>query len=424
MSSNHQPAPKALEVGLLERRAIVIALFLYPVFLLTLHGGMNAMFALLFLIALIHFVRARKYARDMLDFPGVGILSLAMASPLIAISLSQAFHADFQARSFDGASRLLLAIPILLVLRKVELKHLGIVQYAFPLGAIGAFFTVMLYAPNQQHPDSVNTYFLNHIHLGNLSLMLAVLSLLGIHWMRKDPPWAVLLKLLGCIAGIYVSVRTGTRGGWIALPIFFLVWFYFRNNTQPWRQISLALTLALVTCLAGYFLAQPVRSRIDLIYTDLLAFQHGDPDTSIGIRLQLWKAALFLFSENPLFGVGADGFKSAMQAMTSAGRITPMAAEFGGAEVHSEVLAHTVRFGIFGLISTMMVYFVPLFLFMKFAKTNLQPQRTAAIMGVVLVAGFLVFGLTVEILNLKMTIAFFGLTLAVLFAIATNKSKY
>jgi O-antigen ligase len=45
-------------------------------------------------------------------------------------------------------------------------------------------------------------------------------------------------------------------------------------------------------------------------------------------------------------------------------------------------------------------------------------------MGIFLVAGFFIFGLTVEIFNLKMTIAFFSLTLAVLSAIASNKSEH
>jgi O-antigen ligase len=91
--------------------------------------------------------------------------------------------------------------------------------------------------------------------------------------------------------------------------------------------------------------------------------------------------------------------------------------------VHNEILAQMVRFGIFGLLSILAVYLVPLLYLWRLAKSNLQPQRTAAIMGMILILGFFTFGLTVEIFNLKMTIAFFSLTLAVLFAAASNKSK-
>jgi len=406
-----------------ERIVISLALFLYPILLLTLRGGMNWMFAVLLIVALVHLFRDRQAFSDSLDFPHSGMLMIAMASPVIAILLSQSFHADFNARPYDGVSRLLLAIPILLVLRKVDIKLLGIIQYAFPLGAIGAFIAVRLYALNEVRPWSIEISFLNHIHLGNLSLMLGVLSILSIHWIKKDPLLAILLKCAGFIAGLYVSLLTGTRGGWLALPFFLLVWFYFRSS-RPWLQIGLAMLAALIVCVAGYFLVDTIRSRIGSIFTDLLAFNSGNLDTSIGIRLQLWKAALHLFWENPFFGVGADGFKAAMQELVSSGYITPVAGEFGGAEVHNEILAHLVRFGIFGLISILLVYLVPLFLFLRLAKTQHQAKRTAAVMGIFLVAGFFVFGLTVEIFNLKMTIAFFSLTLAVLFAVATNKSEH
>jgi O-antigen ligase len=424
MILNHQTPQIPLEIHLFERIAICIALFLYPILLLTLHGGMSWMFAVLFIIALIHLSRKRRYISDTLDFPSLTILSIAMASPTIAILLSQSFHADFNAYPYDGVSRLLLAIPILLVLRKVDIKHLGIVQYAFPLGAIGAFFAIKLQPWNELHDGYATTYFLNHIHLGDLSLMLGALSILSIHWMRKDPFWIILLKVVGLLAGLYVSAMSSARGGWVTLPIFLVIWFYFRSRSKPWRKIGFAVSLALVIGIASYFAFHTIRARIDLIYTDLVAFHNGNADTSIGIRLQLWKAALHLFWENPLFGIGADGFKPATQALAASGYITPAAGEFGGAEVHSEILAQLVRFGIFGLISIMLVYLVPLFLFLRLAKTNLQSKRTAAIMGLVLVVGFFIFGLTVEIFNLKMTIAFFSLTLAVLFAVATNKSEH
>lgn len=424
MISDSQTGQRPIGTHPVERIVISLALFLYPILLLTLRGGMNWMFGVLLIVALVHLFRDRQAFSDSLNFPLSAMLMIAMASPVIAILLSQSFHTDFNARPYDGVSRLLLAIPILLVLRKVDIKLLGIIQYAFPLGAIGAFIAIKLYSINELQEGFAATYFLNHIHLGDLALMLGALSALSIHWMRKDPFWVVALKVIGLLVGLYVSAKSSARGGWVALPFFLFIWFYFRSRSKPWLKIGVAASLALVLSVASYFLLHTIRSRIDLIYTDLLAFNSGNLDTSIGIRLQLWKAALHLFWENPFFGVGADGFKAAMQELVSSGYITPTAGEFGGAEVHNEILAHLVRFGIFGLISILLVYLVPLFLFLRLARTQLQPKRTAAVMGVFLVAGFFIFGLTVEIFNLKMTIAFFSLTLAVLFAIATNKSEH
>jgi hypothetical protein len=45
-------------------------------------------------------------------------------------------------------------------------------------------------------------------------------------------------------------------------------------------------------------------------------------------------------------------------------------------------------------------------------------------MGIGLIVALFIFGLVNDIFNLKMTNAFFSLTLAVLMAMATNKSEF
>jgi O-antigen ligase len=66
---------------------------------------------------------------------------------------------------------------------------------------------------------------------------------------------------------------------------------------------------------------------------------------------------------------------------------------------------------------------VPFFLFLKLTRAESHSKRIAAIMGMCVIVGFFIFGLTVEIFNLKMTIAFYSLTVAVLLAAATSRSS-
>jgi len=91
--------------------------------------------------------------------------------------------------------------------------------------------------------------------------------------------------------------------------------------------------------------------------------------------------------------------------------------------VHNGILAKSVGFGIFGLLSIVSVYTVPLFIFLRSTRTSFAQAKTAAFMGICLVTGFIIFGLTVEIFNLKMTAAFYSLTVAVLLAAATKKTS-
>jgi len=264
---------------------------------------------------------------------------------------------------------------------------------------------------------------MNHIHLGDLALMVGVLSGLSINWIQKDGLGVKLLKVAGLIAGLTVSVLSSARGGWIAIPVFIAVYIYFRIRGKLVNKVALAMLTIGMAGLLGYFFVDPIRQRMWMIYSDLSLFTAGNADTSIGIRLQLWRAAFHLIAENPVFGVGADGFGRAMDTLSASGFITPIAADLGKGEVHNEILANTVRFGIFGLLSILAIYFVPFYLFLRAVKSGTHQQKGAGMMGMCLTLGFFLFGLTVETFDLKMTAAFYSLTVAVLLAAATHKQS-
>ncbi len=394
-------------------------LLCYPALLFLIRGGMNGALFLLTILSL-YLLISRKAYKSKLDRADI-YFSLAMASGLVAILLSQIYHHDLIARYFDSDARFLLAIPVMLALRHVGTRTLAVMEYAFPLGAIAAFAAVM--ATNPRFTADASTSFINHIHLGDLVLLLGFLSLFSVNWIRTDHPMVKLFKILGLIAGLTVSVLSSARGGWIAIPVFVFVFINFRTNGRLANKVLLAMLLIGVLSALGYLLLEPTRQRVWMIYSDLSQFSGGNADTSIGIRLQLWKAAFHLIVQNPVFGAGADGFRDAMDGMSASGVITPVAAGYGKGEVHNEILAHTVRFGIFGLASILAVYFVPFAIFLRAARSKIRQQNVAAMMGMCVTLGFFVFGLTVETFDLKMSAAFYSLTVAVLLAIAThNKS--
>jgi O-antigen ligase len=346
--------------------------------------------------------------------------SVAMISGVLVILISQFYHHDMRGRYFDSSSRFLLAIPIFFVLRSIGKRLPPVVQYAFPIGAMSALFAVMWQDPSIRM--NATTAFMNHIHLGDMALLLGVLSLISINWIGRDHVFIKALKIGGFIAGMSVSILSSARGGWIAIPIFVGIYVYVQNKENIVRKFGMA-TLALggISVLA-YLFVEPIHERMWLIYSDIFQFCNGNIDTSIGVRLQLWKAAVHLISENPIIGVGANGFSRAMDGLSASGFITPVAAELGKGEVHNEILAQTVRFGVFGLASILAIYFVPFYLFVRTVKTGSSQQVGAAMMGMCVTLGFFVFGLTVETFNLKMTAAFYSVTVTVLLAIATHHS--
>lgn len=404
----------------IEEHVIAFMLFCYPLLLLIAKGGMNALFFLLVITSLVAIFKQGQSRKEIFDSNAI-LFSAAMSSGIIAIFLSQLYHGKFDPHPYDAASRFLLAIPIYLALRKINIRAIAVLQYAMPLGAISALFTILFlqHAPLYGGTRLANS-FINPIHLGGMGLILGLLSLFSINWQRHDARYVVALKLFGLLAGVYLSVETASRGAWLAVPFIMLAWIFLQNHNGKFINTLYALALFTLIMVGSYFSIDVIHQRIDSIYQDLVSFYNGQRDTSVGIRLQHWIAALHLYKQNPVFGVGSDGFAQSMSAMSEAGLITARAAKLGEGEVHNQILANLVNLGIFGLIANLMVYFVPLLIFIRSLKFGSKLTKSPSMMGICLVLGYLTFGLTVETFGIKMIASFYSLTLAALLAAATN----
>ena len=401
-------------------RVIAVIIFLYPVILFLVRGGMNASIFLITLLC-IALLFKRPGTISILDSASLSV-GIAMTSLLLSILISQTYHHEFVAETYDSPSRFFLAVPIFMALRNADIRSLVGLQFGFPLATITAFILIMSGGSYNDGSSRAGLYFINEIHFGDLTLILGLLSALSINWGSRDSIYTILFKIIGLFAGFVDSMLSGSRGGWIAIPFIILIWLIYRNRKPFFIKLIIAVIGTALISLFSYLFIQSIHARINDVYSDIASFSQGNIDTSIGIRLQLWKAALHLFVENPVFGVGAEGFSRAMDVLSQAGYITPTAAQLGKGEVHNQILAEAVRFGIFGLISILAVYFVPFYIFMRTAKTGNRQQQAAAVMGMCLTFGFFTFGLTAEIFDLKMTAAFYSLTVAILLAAAKSNS--
>ena len=405
----------------ISKTLIISAILLcYPALLFAIKGGMNSTFFLLATLSLFMIFKQRQEHRKYFDSNAIAF-TVAMSSSMVAIFLSQAFHGNFDPHPYDGASRFLLAVPVYLALRTTNLRTLTTLEYGLPLGAIGALLIALLAHGDYAYAGRASSAFMHPIYYGDLALVIGFLSLFSINLNNQDRPLLIAIKTIGFLAGITVSILSQSRGGWITVPILLTIWLSMQNNKHRYIRMSYAFPILIVSLLASYFFLDIVQQRIDRIFFELANFSNGQADSSVGIRLQLWKAALYLYTENPLFGVGPDGFAESMAALSQSGFITADAAQLGKGEVHSQMLANLVGLGIPGLLSILSIYFLPMFLFWKSTQLSVNSRRIAGMMGICLTLGFFIFGLTVETFNIKMIVSFYSLTLAVLLAIAHHR---
>ncbi len=392
--------------------AVACALAAYPALVLLVRGSVNVAMELLALLSLAMLSALPAARMALSERAWVRAWVAAMLGVSAATLLSQAVHGGWVWHHDDAPARFMLAIPVYFALRRIDPRRLAALQYGLIGGAL-LIAAGLVVAPHRDAFGRVSVGFIDLITFGNTALMLGVLAALSIGWLGPEPTWRRALKLAALLAGICASVLSGSRGGWLALPLFLAIGLLGAAQRGARRRLAWAGAGALALAALASWRLPEIHQRLALVFSNLQAFRHGDPDTSVGIRLQLWRVALHLWWQQPWFGLGPGGFKAAMAPMQQAGWLTPLAAQFGRGEVHNEILDKTCTLGIPGLIAIVALYLVPAAIF---ARRLRSAAAVPARMGLALTLGFLVFGLTVETFDLTMNAAFYALSGAVLLA--------
>jgi O-antigen ligase len=392
---------------------------LVPLLLLSLKGWTNVTFLLLFLLALYDIYRQPQLYWPLWADRRIGWLTAALASAFIAILISQTLRWDFHPQAYDAPLRPLAGILVLLFLTARRVNFVKLFQWTCPLAVlIGAAELLVASDPYHLWGGRLSNYFVDPLSLGQYMLLLGILSAYMINLVEKDSIIAVILKLAAFIVGLTASVLTESRSAWLAIPVFFLIWIFAVARIRNVKAIAIGVVVLLVVCALAYLYVPPIHLRLDSALNDYRRyFDGGTRDTSGGLRLSLLRAAWHLFLTQPLYGFG-DGGTPPLQSIPT---IQPFYTELlqyalvhNGA--HNELFQNMIRSGIFGIISTVLMFGVPLFLFWSAAASRIKEAFAAGVVGLGYIVGVFCFSLTTEAFALKYLVTFYALMVAALAA--------
>src|SRR5690625_6933891 len=135
----------------------------------------------------------------------------------------------------------------------------------------------------------------NAIQYGNLSMLLVLWCLAGLMWAhhraRHRLPW-VLFLAAGALLGVTASLLSGSRGGWVGLPLVLLV-FYRAYSDIIHKKIQLLIAFILIGGAAAIYLTPNlgVQARIHEAYSDIHACWVQDkPAPTIAQPFEMLKA--------------------------------------------------------------------------------------------------------------------------------------
>jgi O-antigen ligase len=410
----------------------------FPLFCLIVKGWVSGVLFFATLIAVILLIlpffkslpegmviKSNLFCRDRLGL-FIILFIIAFTLPFFSVALGQFLQGSWNIARFDAPSRYLFAITIFLVIvRYKTVVHL-VLDYTIPASTI---FTLALiqFVPTtfwSTYPGRLSNHFIDPLIFGQVTLALGMMSFLMIRLNRDRSLWIVLLQLIGGVAGIYLSLRSGSRTGWLAIPLVVFLWALYSIPLARWKTSLLAIVFTVLTILVIYFGSNTMKVRFNDFYTELTNYRWSEmnADTNVGVRISWIRIGWHFFSMRPLSGWGDETLVNNINDPTIAvyasqeSRDGVLIAGF-----HNDFVSNTVRYGVGGLVATIAIFFIP-FLFFTYYIGNKQVKSYAIVgMGYVLIQS--VSSLSYHVLDFKFMASFYAMMICLLIGIMVNKLK-
>jgi O-antigen ligase len=303
---------------------------------------------------------------------------------------------------------ILLAIPAVFVLLwwarpTILAVHAGIALNAATFGV----YAIASYIHDGQRVQAVTNWVL----FGNAGLLLGF-SALGLFFLRPSWPWRT-LGLAGLALGVAASLLSWTRGGWLAIPLLVAISLIalhkvYRPSRWLWVGIGLAATMSLVLFLNTGI----VQDRIAQGERDVELMADGNFQTSLGLRILMWKIALETGLDAPLLGQGFSGYLRKVDGLLEQGDIPPSMA-LHRTEPHSDYLYLFASRGLLGLIAYGALLLIPFtYLLVALARGDARTVGSAYA-GLTLIIVLAVSGLSITMIDQRAMIRFISVVSAI-----------
>jgi O-antigen ligase len=338
----------------------------------------------------------------------------------IAILVSQVGRLSFSTSAYLDQTRWIIGVPIFLFLLFKQINYTEVLDWTLPICVLTAWISSVFVIPSNAWGDRATVSFMDPLAFGSTNLAVGLMCLASALVDLANKKWSIntFVKLLAFFIGIYLSIRTGSRTGWIGLPVglFLILGFIFKRNI---KYYLITIGLMLIAVVFVYYFSAKVYIRVDQALSEIIDypwFGGVAPDTSVGLRITFYRLGAFYFSNSPLFGWGERGYgviKDAPQLLLFS---TQFARDFAfGALFHSEWTTQAVRYGMLGIFGVFWIFWVPISLFYKFQKRHAELLKVSCI-GMIFMVCQLAASFSNEVFDSKAMISFTATIVAGLLA--------
>ncbi len=257
------------------------------------------------------------------------------------------------------------------------------------------------------------------IQFGSIALIFLSFIISYVFIFRKNIYEKILALLLVLFLAVGI-VYSQARGVWIALILMPVLWLMFYPSALTVFRKVIILLLLICSVLLSYFI-KPVQERVYVTKKNLVAYYNSENvkdkvrGTSLGTRLEMWKASYLILKENPMFGVGLGGYESAARDISRQNTVHRSAYSFY--HPHNQFFSEMASKGVPGLV----IYIAILVLLLRYYILRLRDSsdrqtKFYAFFGMQLITFYAVFSLTDAVMEGKVLLLMFVMLNAMVMA--------
>ena len=397
-----------------------------PVFLLTVKHWTNLVVLVVFVGSLLFLLRKKEVSLQDTDElrPWRWIIAMTLTGPVLAVGIGQLLRGEFYPPNFDAPLRIALCAPIFLAISYRWLWNEGKepitflwMKYTFPGMLLWTFIDSSSWSTSWG-VNRITTYFVDPLTFGSLTLLFSLLSVasLSFFWQKLSVIHRIVVPI-AVLSGLYLSVMSGSRTGWLVLPIFLIIWIRYFALQQYGKAKAILGALLLMCGILSFIPLQPVLvEKIHLALSEVSSYHWNtlNPDNSVGMRISFYRMAVFYFLENPIKGWGDLGWMELINSPEVSQYATAFTKDFAKNGFHNEFFTSGVRSGIWGLISSISLFFIPVVFALNIqSKSNSCISKFISFFLLIFMTHMIVAGMTTEVTNLVFLASFIGLSLSI-----------
>lgn len=393
-----------LELGLINLNVLYLLLGVNIISSVILPDIADVAFGLMFLLGVAFaFINRRSITSSELSFNEKALLGAFAAYSLVSIvSYFYWSHSRAAQMRLEDYGAFLLMIPFYFLMKGVRVNS-RLLVYLFAVTCFCVGLVAVLQVTGHALGYSIlgvdmaarATGGVNAMRFAGVSLMLAGFILA---WMLavKERRAIRLMLLMGVAAGLVAMILSMVRGSWVAVPLLGLLylWFLFKSGRKRLAGLTFVVGLFLF---AGISQTSVFQQRLDHALSSVELYMSGDTrSTSISARFDMYKVAIQLIKERPIWGHGLSSYSPKATEIRNSS--PGMSWEVGvWKNPHNEILQVLVEKGVIGLITLILLFAVPWGVFWRAIKSRNSDIQYYGLCGLCLLVVFMVTGQTMAL---------------------------